>query len=175
MSRVVLTAFLILPACDRAEESRTAPLSAPTRAPVATKTTTPPPKPPWFVGRFQGSYEVEKHRIERPSLQAAWLKDEGREFTGQGTVQLGGDERGELIGWAQGVLGKQRLVGVAGDSITTLRLEPEPLNMPGFAGVAECTRQDGGVVLRCRLALSSGDGSLVRKGSLTLNKVEEQR
>lgn len=77
-----------------------------------------------------------------------------------------------LGGRATGVLGPQALVGKVAADLFAFQLQPQPRQPLGFSGYASCQRRDP-ARLSCMLAASSGDGNLVRRGQITLQRSKE--
>lgn len=171
-------------ACDEAR-SRTAPEpEAPHTGqtaqnekapPLASSATDPAARAsaPWFVGQWQGNYDVGRHPIERPSVQVAWVRDDGTRYAGAGTLTFEVGAEGRLRGTAEGALGAQTLVGAFDTDALTFELlggaSPEATN-----GVAKCERPHSDGDILCTIRASTGDGNFVRAGSVRLRQVPTQ-
>jgi hypothetical protein len=136
--------------------------------PAAAPTTAPPI--PWFVGEFEGSYRVERHVVDRPSVQAAWVRDDGTRWSGAGTLSFECDPRGRIRGRASGALGAQALAGAIDEGGLSFRLQGEP-GLGSASGTVTCPEPQAGREISCTLQASSADGNFVRTGSAQLVKV----
>jgi hypothetical protein len=124
----------------------------------------------WFVGRWSGDYIVEKHRVERPSVQIAWMRDDGTRFSGRGTLSFEVDQQGRLLGSGDGALGGQRVVGSVEAGALTFRLEGTP-SLESMGGVVSCGKVAAGREAVCSVSATSGDGNFVRAGTARLRQV----
>lgn len=137
---------------------------------LASQASTPsaslPPRP--STTAWSGTFSVERHRIERPSLQAAWLKDQGDRFVGSGTLTVVASASGDATGSMDGPLGALRIVGTFADERLDARIEPVVASASAFSGVLHCLNAKSGAALTCQVAASTGDGNLVRSGQAAL-------
>jgi hypothetical protein len=111
---------------------------------------------------------VALHRIERPSLQAAWLKDDGSRFVGSGTLSIASDASGNVLGKMDGPLGSLHVVGTFADNRLDARVEPARAAATAFSGLLHCPSAQRDTKLDCELMASTGDGNFVRKGEVSL-------
>lgn len=125
---------------------------------------------PWFVGRWSGDYTVEKHHVERPSVQIAWMRDDGSRFAGGGKLNFDVDAHGRLLGSGEGALGSQSIVGFLDPEALTFRLEGTP-TVDAMSGVVSCGKVASGNEAGCSVNATSGDGNFVRAGSARLRQV----
>jgi hypothetical protein len=150
---------------------------------------------PWYVGTWEGTYEVQRHRVERPSVQIAWMRDDGTRFAGGGKLALVADEAGRLRGTASGALGEQSVSGLVDGEALGFELEG-PTTRDGIHGVVQCRLSgstavpaassqvpgappaapeartgSGGASLSCSVSAATGDGNFVRAGTANLRQV----
>lgn len=169
-----LGASIVLLACEPTRVTPT-PEAVATLAATSVPSADPPAAPAaapdsasWFLGAWQGTYQAVPHRIERPSVQIAWIHDHGAKFTGEGTVGLESDGAGHVRGKAQGALGAQAIVGTFDADTLTFRLEGRHDTAQAFSGVVRCPKGEPNDRLECTLSASSNDGDLVRSGTASL-------
>jgi hypothetical protein len=117
--------------------------------------------------KWSGSYSVAVYRIDRPSQQVAWLKDDGRAHSGEGVVSVERTTRDEVAGTARGPLGEQRVVGAVDGSRLTLSFAPSSSEGAAFRATAQCEAAPGDT-WSCTLSAVSSNGNLVRAGSANL-------
>lgn len=167
-----LCASIVLLACEPTRVTPTPEASA-TAAATSVATVAAPAalaSAPWFLGAWQGTYQVVPHRIERPSVQIAWIHDHGAKFTGPGTVGLESDGEGHVRGTSQGALGAQAIVGTFDTDTLTFRLQGRHDTAQAFSGVVRCPKGEPNDRLECTLSASSNDGNLVRSGTASLRR-----
>jgi hypothetical protein len=140
----------------------------------------PPPKPPppWYVGTWQGSFEVGVYRIpEQPGAVRNWAKDDGGVGTGRVSLSVTLDESRTAHGRAEGALGTLSASGELDAETLRLRLTPAaeqtpdaqaPDAGPRFSGFVIATRQ--GEAFVGNLRASSSDSFTVRSAKLELSK-----
>lgn len=168
MKRALLGLALV--ACQGAPKSQPAELgsaAASAAAPSASAAAAAAPSA-WFVGRWQGSYSAELHRVELASGGVKeWKQDDGKQAAGAGTLSLEAKGDGSVSGSASGPLGEQALSGqVEGDRVALSLTSGEP---NGFRGTLLASQVGEG--MQGSLSASTGDSLSVRKASVTLSKV----
>jgi hypothetical protein len=160
--------FVSALSCNKSEQ--------PAEKQAATASATPaapaPPQAPWYVGRWSGKYESRRYEMKMPRAEGAvreWADDPGKAGAGSGTLAIEVNDGGTAAGTATGPLGELIATGAVENDALTLQLRPAKTGSPTaevFNGFIVAKRE--GAALKGSLRASSGDGVLVRDGTVEL-------
>ena len=170
--QVVLAALvsaLAASGCDDKQKTKAGDKKAASTASVSAAPAKP--KPPWYVGTWQGKYETQHFLIEMTKKQGAvknWASDEGEEGAGKGTLSLTISKEKSVQGKASGALGDLEVVGELDEDTLRLRLRPKTPTEASFAGVIIAKRK--GEAFEGTIQASSGDSLKVRDAPIKLTK-----
>ena len=134
------------------------------------------PKEPWFVGKWEGTYEARHYLIEMTKKQGkvrAWEQDDGGKASGKGKISVTIAKDGMAEGETTGPLGKLEAVGKLEESSLRLRLRVVPPIADGgkiFNGFILLDRVAGKDEFKGTLQASSGDSLTVRDAPVVLKK-----
>lgn len=155
---------------DKAAPETSALPGASASAPASAKPAAP--EPPWYVGRWLGTYESRHYEMKMTRQEGAvreWADDPGTEGQGKGSIDFDVDADGRATGKAGGPLGDMVVTGMVDESAVTLDLKSivsDPAKQ--FNGFIVAKRSEHG--LTGTLQASNGTGLLVRDGTVELSK-----
>lgn len=153
------------PAGDTATSASAAPAAAASSAPTPAAT---PKLKPWFSGGFSGEYQAKVAAVDvKVGALKEWSKDDGKQASGAGKLNLQIDDTGLVDGTSEGALGPSHVSGRVEDD--TLRVQLSPSDDAGLHGVLVATREGDG--FKGSIEASSGDSLRVRTASIELKKL----
>jgi hypothetical protein len=165
-----LGAAIALSGCDKKEQPTTGAASSAARAAPSAPAK---PEAPWYEGKWTGSYKTERQPMDagKAGSISGWKTDDGSRASGTGKIEVVISADKSISGKSSGPLGELAATGeIEGE---TLRIQLVPVNVEAGAammmkGVVVAHRTAQGV--EGTLNASSGDGEIVRKGSVELKK-----
>lgn len=178
----VVSCAVIQVACRR---DRAAPFEAtsPSASVSGAPASAPPPsavapsgdRKAWCAGAWTGTYRASAIHIELPTSRGGipeWKADDGKAFTGAGTIELKCADDGTVTGSAHGALGEHEIRGDTGDESLHARLVPtSTAKPPAFSGTLTLTHTDGAVTGDLRA--STPDGHVARSAAVTMSRSGE--
>ncbi|MBW2452988.1 MAG: hypothetical protein JRI68_00680 [Deltaproteobacteria bacterium] len=159
---------------EASTQTTSSPLSPSAEAPTATVTADASAGPPSattspHAGTWTGEYATAKGKVNVPKGvdYSTWKKDEGKERSGKGTLELTVAADGAVTGKGTGALGGLTVAGVVDDGWLRTGLTPtDPEGPNAMTGVLIGEVKGSKIVGWLRMA--SHDGSLVREAKVTL-------
>lgn len=168
-SLVLSAAWCGLVACKKT--SPEAPEASASAAPSAETRRAPAvaaPIKPWFSGGFSGEYQAKVAAVDvKAGAIKEWSKDDGKQASGPGKLELRIDDSGQVEGTSEGALGAGHVSGKVEDD--TLRIQLSPADDAGLHGVLVATREGDG--FKGSIEASSGDSLRVRTANIELKKL----
>jgi hypothetical protein len=168
--RAALCAVLALAGCkspaNRAESS-TSSTSSTLAVAVAPPAAALAKSKPWFAGAFAGAYEAKLTPVAiKTGAVRDWANDDGKLFSGSGTLRLQVSDDGSVQGLSEGALGAASATGKVEDD--TLRVLLSPSDATGMHGVLVAVRDRDG--FKGSIQASSSDSLQVRQATIELTK-----
>lgn len=162
------------PTVESAPQSATAG-AAPASAPQPSAEVPSGPRRAWCAGAWTGTYRAAALRIELPTNRGGipeWKADDGKSFTGPGTIELTCADDGTVTGAAHGALGEHEIRGDTGDDSLHARLVPKSTTSPpAFSGTVTLSRS--GTSVTGDLRASTSDGHVARSAAVTMTRTGE--
>jgi hypothetical protein len=145
--------------------------AAPAIASVVSAVPSAAPAPNALAGTWSGVYRAVHHPVQMDKKEAlpAWAKDDQKIGVGEGKLELVVGPNGSVSGTSTGALGELVVSGRAEEGIVRATLMPRDPSVEGsFQGYF--VGQPVGDRIAGQLQVSSGDGAVVRRASVDLDR-----
>ncbi len=176
-SWILALAFLSL-GCDSkgdgAQASPSAAAAAPSASVAAAVSASPTRAPlPAYAGHFEGKYDAKLFRIEMTAAEGAvkqWAEDDGKAFSGSGSIAVDIAEDRRITGTSTGPLGTLRGSGLIDEGRVRVTFLPEEATAPEQAVSATLVGTLEGNLVKGSLQASTGDSLKARTASVELER-----